>query len=153
MAAPASDHPWFSPAFGMWTLSRVGAVRWVQKPAEPGTGKHPSQLGGCQERRRPREHLGDPGTSPIPRGRPQEHCLLVQAEFGGGEGPVEAAPESQASAALCCMLGIDSPELQGWPRSRGVRRANFPVPRPCKGLLVAGCPGALGGNVMSHCCK
>lgn len=60
-----------------------------------------------------------------------------------------AAPGSQASAALCCMLGLDSSDMQGWWRRHGAGKL-FPVPRLCEGLLVAGCPGALGGNAMIH---
>lgn len=61
------------------------------------------------------------------------------------------APGSQASAALCCMLGIGSSELE--TSGEGTGWGNLPVPRLCEGVLVARCPGALGGNVTTHCCK
>ena len=122
----------------------MGSFECVQ-----GLAKHLRYLGRCQEWRAP----WGPWHPLNHRDTPQKHCLSVQAESWSGErgkeGPEEAAPDSQASAALCCTPGIEGSEMQNWWGRHRVGRL-FPVPRWCEGPQVARCPEALGGNDLIH---
>lgn len=98
VAAAASDHtPYFSRILGVQLLSCAGSFGWVQELAKPGT-----LLSGWVPRV---ELCWRASWRPWDLTNPQRHAPGALPSVPA-ECPVGAAPQSQASAALCCMLEI-----------------------------------------------